>query len=322
MINVDELSSQLQEKGFVVFESFLDKSDLSTQMLTHLESAPKFKDGVIGGIPAHFMGAIQSKIASLIPSLAHIIGIQIDAHSYRYSAIRINQAQGVAHQLRVPFDYHRDPKIAPGGMLNWHLDHFSYYLGGDHANYLICYLPIQKLDKFSCNLALIPYNTLKQLDPTTYARIHHRGALRFRCVEQDTKPWFEMRFPDLLIEVGQWYAIDDFYISPGWKLEIDLEKHKVIPLLSEGDLLIMRADVIHRTEDAKADRISIRCDAIPKNIIRFNSWFSLIKMGLMLPFDLPKVRYNKKIWLRMAISSRLKASQLGRYFLSKHRQKA
>ena len=107
-----------------------------------VENAPKFKDGVISGVPGNFMTIIQSKLGSFLPSLAQIIGLQIDPHSYSYSAIRLNQAQGEP-TLRTPFDYHRDPKIAPGGVLNWHVDHFSYYLGGDHANYLICYLPVQ-----------------------------------------------------------------------------------------------------------------------------------------------------------------------------------
>lgn len=313
-INLSGPVKQLQEKGFVVLSHFLDESDISSEMLIWLERSRKFKDGVVGGIPTSFMGKIQSKIANLVPDLAQNIGIQIDAALYNYSAIRLNRSQGEP-QLRLPFHYHLDPKIAPGGVLNWHVDHFSYYLGGDHANYLICYLPVKKPDVNLCNLALIPYDVLRQFDAKTYDRVQHRGALRFRCVEPDTKPWFEMRFPDERIEVGQWYAIDDFYPSPGWKLEIDLERHKVVPQLSVGDLLIMRADVIHRTEDAKTDRISIRCDAIPRNAKQFNSWFSLIKMGLMLPFDYPKVRYNKKIWLKAAIANRFKASAVGRYLI-------
>ena len=310
------LGGQLKQKGFFVLPGFLSHKDLSPEMLSWLENAPKFKDGVIGGVPGDFMTVIQSKLGSFLPSLAQNIGLQIDPHSYSYSAIRLNQAQGEP-TLRAPFDYHRDPKIAPGGVLNWHVDHFSYYLGGDHANYLICYLPVQKPDIHSSNLAIIPYDILKKFDACTFMRVQHRGALRFRCVESDTMAWFQMRFPNELVEVGQWYAIDDFYPSPGWKLDIDLEQHKVVPQLSVGDLLIMRADVIHRTEDAKTDRISIRCDAIPRNARWLYSWFSLFKMGLMLPFEYPKVRYNKKIWLKAVLANRLRASKLGHYFLSR-----
>jgi len=246
--------------------------------------------------------------------LSYHLGIQIDPNYYGFSAIRVNKTQGKP-TLRQPFNYHLDPKISPGGVLNWHIDHFSYYLERDHTNYLICYSPIQKPNVNSCNLAIIPYEVLKQNDPKTYARTSHRGALRFRCVESDTKSWFEMRFPNEQIEVGQWYAIDDYYPSPGWKLSIDLEKAKIVPQLHEGDLLIMRADVIHRTENAKTDRISIRCDAIPLNSMRFNPWVRLILMILMLPFDYPKVRYNKKIWLRFEITNRLKFARLIRFFI-------
>lgn len=315
MQNLSALSEHLLEKGYVVIPNFLSANDISPEMLEWLREAQKFKDGVIQGIPERFIAPAKGKIAGLIPPLAKAIGINIHPTSNAYSAIRLNQAQGDP-TLRTPFDINRDPKISPGGVLNWHLDHYSYYLGGDHTNYFICYLPVKKPDVQNCNVAVVPYDTLKRLDPNTYSKTQHRGALRFRCVETGTKPWFEMRFPREAIEVGQWYAIDDYYPSPGWKMNIDLEKEMVIPELAERDLLIMRADLIHRTQNAKTDRISIRCDAIPANAKNLNSWRNLIAMYLHLPLDYPKVRYNRKIWLNKAFKQKwldLKQSCSARY---------
>ena len=303
MQNLPALSQHLQEKGYVVIPNFLGADDISPEMLDWLNAAQKFKDGVIQDIPDHFIAPAKAKIAQLIPALAKSIGIQIHPTSNAYSAIRLNKAAGEP-VLRTPFDIHRDPKISPGGVLNWHLDHYSYYLGGDHTNYFICYLPVKKPDTQNCNVAVLPYDTLKKLDPNSFEKTQHRGAIRFRCVESDTKPWFEMRFPNEKIEIGQWFAIDDYYPTPGWKMSIDLEKEMVIPELAEKDLLIMRADVIHRTQNAKTDRTSIRCDAIPQNSKDLNSWINLIAMYLQLPFDYPKVRYNRKIWLNKAFKQK------------------
>lgn len=303
MQNLPLLSEHLQEKGFAVIPNFLSDNDIAAEMIKWLNEAEKFNDGVIQDIPHHLIAPVQIKIAELVPQLANALGINIHPTRNAYSAIRLSQAQGEA-TLRTPFDINRDPKISPGGVLNWHLDHYSYYLGGDHTNYFICYLPVKKPDLHNSNVAVIPYDKLKQLDPNSYSKTQHRGALRFRCVEADTKPWFEMRFPNETIELGQWFAIDDYYPSPGWKMTLDLEKEMVIPELAEKDLLIMRADLIHRTQNAKTDRISIRCDAIPQNAKNLNSWMNLIRMYLHLPFDYPKVRYNRKIWVTKAFKKK------------------
>ena len=303
-MNPKTISDELSKKGFVVLPNFLDNSDVSAEMLDWLESAKKFKDGVISDLPELYIESIKKKISKLIPEIADQLGISVHTDRFAYSAIRIQKSEG-GPELRLPFDLHRDPKIHPGGVLNWHVDHFSYYLLGDHKNYLICYMPVKKPDHKSSNLAIIPYDILHKFDPDSHFRIKERGALRFRCVEHDTKLWFQMRFPEESIEIGDWFAIDDYFPQAGWKMKIDLESQKVTPFLAENDLLIMRADVIHRTQDSKSDRISIRCDALPRSSKELNSWEGLLNIYFNLLFDSEKVRYNKKIWLKNELNKKL-----------------
>jgi hypothetical protein len=71
----------------------------------------------------------------------------------------------------------------------------------------------------------------------------------------------------------------------------------------------MRADVIHRTHDAGTDRISVRCDAIPLNAARLDTWRGLIWLSLQYPFMGAKRRYNIGKWLRNEWSSRLRHDQ-------------
>jgi hypothetical protein len=302
-----EMLDNIQSQGFQVFKNFLSASDVSQEFIDCLMTADKFVDGVITDIPAPYMASIRKKIAEFIPSLAKDLNIFISPDKFGYCAIRVNKSTS-APILRKPFNLHQDPKIAPGGVLNWHLDHFSYYLLGDHTNWLICYIPILKPHKEFTNLAIVPSNVVELRDPNLHQKIVGRGAMRFRCAEADTLEWFIARFPDEQIQIGDWFAIDDYDdSSPGFKLQMDLEAHKLVPELEPFDLLIMRADVIHRTNDAESDRISVRCDSTPLNSANLGTWRGLIWLTLQYPFMGTKRKYNLKKWLMREWQMRLKS---------------
>ena len=155
-------------------------------------------------------------------------------------------------------------------------------------------MPIFKKDKYTSNIALVPYDILIKEDINLYNKIKDRGAMRFRVVEEDTIDWFKKRFiHENSIKVGDWFAIDDYNDNEnGFKINIDLEKHKIVPLLNEGDLLLVKADIIHKTEDTNSFRISIRCDLMPKYCPKINSVLHWLFMIIKLPFVSYKVRYN------------------------------
>lgn len=292
-----DIAREIKERGFSLVPGFLSDADVGGDLLGFLAAAPKFADGVINGIPDEKMSGIRARIEALIPEIAVLAGLSISVDRFNYCAIRIQEAHGPA-VVRKPFDVHRDPKIAPGGVLNWHLDHFSYYLYGDHHNWLICYMPVIKPSPELANLAIIPSDVLEAGDPELSRCIRGRGAMRFRCVEPDTVDWFAMRFPGQVIQIGDWFAIDDYEDSTmGWKIGINLEQAKVVPRLEEHDLLIMRADVIHRTNDAGSDRISIRCDGMPLHARKVEGLPGLIKLTASLPFIGRKRRYNLRNWV-------------------------
>jgi len=309
-MNTPHISSQIEHHGYILIKSFIDNSDINAELLHFLSEAEKFSDGVITPIPQPYMAAVTKRISSTLPYLAKELNIQIATNRFGYCAIRIDKS-AEEPQLKNPFNYHQDPKVAPGGVLNWHIDHYSYYLNKDHTNWLICYIPIFKPSKELANLAIVPTDVVKQHDPYLYQQIAGRGAMRFRCAEPDTLEWFKLRFPNQSIKVGDWFAIDDYNdASPGFKLNFDLEAHKVVPQLEVGDLLIMRADVIHRTHDAGTDRISVRCDAIPWNAPRLDTWQGLVWLSLQYPFMGEKRRYNIGKWLHCEWSKRFNHDQL------------
>lgn len=245
-----DVAQELSHRGYAVVRGFLSDADVSPQLITHLNTVEMFADRTINNIPASEMQGIREKIAAFMPDVTDALGIEVSSNTYGYCAIRV-RATNEPPRLITPFRPDSDPKTSPGGIQNWHIDHFSYYIHPDHVNRLICYMPIAKSSPTLANLAILPTDVLQTIAPELYERIQGRGAIRFRQVEADTTEWFRLRFPHQDIHVDDWFAIDDYDdATPGWKLDFDLEQYKVVPQLEEKDLLIMKADVIHRTNDA------------------------------------------------------------------------
>lgn len=298
----NEISKSLRKKGFYIINNFIESSDLDNNFLKYLKKKEKFVDGVIHGINNKFYYKINKKIKKIAVALNNK-NLNISDEKFCYASIRINKTNSEKPILVKPFNKYKDPKISPGGVLNWHIDHFTYYFHNDHKNYLICYMPIFKSDPKYSNVAIIPYNVLKKNDLSTYNKIKNRGAVRFRKVEKDTKPWFDLRF-EKNTKIGDWYALEDYYDnSQGWKINIDLEKKKVVPKLFLYDLLIMKADVIHKTNDSKINRIAIRCDILPKNSFYEQSIMGFLKICFKYFFETNKSKYNLKRYIKKYLNN-------------------
>lgn len=303
MINykLKQIKKGISNKGYHIVRNFLDKDDFDKNFLSYLNKKKKFVDGVIHGINKKYYDKINLKIQIIAKELSNK-NLNISKNKFCYSSIIIKKSIKNKPKLIKPFNIYKDPKIMPGGVLNWHVDHFTYYFHNDHKNYLICYMPILKSEPTKSNVAIIPYNVLRRKDIDTFRKIKDRGAVRFRKVEKDTKPWFDMRFKEET-KINDWYALDDYNDnSQGWKLNVDLEKIKVVPKLNLYDLLIMKADVIHKTNDAKINRIAIRCDILPKNSLYEQSLLGFFSICLKYLFQTKKVKYNLKKYIKKYIS--------------------
>ena len=298
------ISKNLEKKGYFVIQNFLDQSDINQSMINYLKKKNLFVDGVIHGINKKFYININKKIEAISRKLNNK-NLNISHKNFSYTSIKVKKSITKKTKLIKPFNIFKDPKILPGGVLNWHIDHFTYFFHNDHKNYLICYIPIFKKNSKYSNVAIIPYDVLKKEDHHTFKRIRDRGAVRFRKVEKETKPWFDMRFNKNTI-IGNWYALDDYIDhTQGWKLKIDLESKKIVPKLNVNDLLIMKADVIHKTNDAKIDRISIRCDILPKNAFYEQSILGFFKICLKYFFQTKKAKYNLKKYITRFILDKI-----------------
>jgi ectoine hydroxylase-related dioxygenase (phytanoyl-CoA dioxygenase family) len=115
----------------------------------------------------------------------------------------------------------------------WHQD--IDFWAEDRTNLLNFYLPILKPDRAKTNLSLIPHLALP---PELRPRFVGRGAQSFH--QKD----------------GQTYVYDvgEGTMTP---LDLDLDAIATTPELVPGDLLLLRGDVIHRSQDADTKRVAI-----------------------------------------------------------------
>jgi hypothetical protein len=125
-----------------------------------------------------------------------------------------------------------------GVKFNWHQDHESYFLFQTHVNYLNLYIPIVKPRRDKSNLCVIPFDVLERESPDTFRASVFRGATTVHPLGE-----------------GQFLVHDDS--GAGQAVPINFDDIAAIPQMDAGDLLILRGDVFHKTEDSDTDRVSL-----------------------------------------------------------------
>ena len=127
---------------------------------------------------------------------------------------------------------------ARGVSFAWHQDHESFYAIQNHYDYLNFYIPIVKPRPDKSNLSIIPFDALEREYPEAHRLLVKNGAARFNHVE------------------GRILVFRDEPGTTHW-VEGDLDHLAHTPELAAGDLLLIRGDVIHRTQDTETERVSL-----------------------------------------------------------------
>jgi hypothetical protein len=125
-----------------------------------------------------------------------------------------------------------------GIKFGWHQDHESFFAIQNHYDYLNFYIPIQKPRRDRSNLSIIPFDVLEEKSPRTFRKLVRGGAASFVRMGDKTLV--------ILDETGSWH------VMPG-----DLDRLAHTPELDPGDLLLLRGDIIHRTQDTETERVSL-----------------------------------------------------------------
>lgn len=123
---------------------------------------------------------------------------------------------------------------------SWHQDHEPVIIYKDAFNAINLWIPLVKPDEHKSGLDIIPFS---KLSPTDIAYFKGFGARR------------------ILSENNRTYVLDDNNRGHRTDFSFDINELSVSPAISVGDILVMRGDTIHKTQDTETHRIalSIRC---------------------------------------------------------------
>lgn len=125
-----------------------------------------------------------------------------------------------------------------GVEFDWHQDHQSFFSIQNHYDYLNFYIPIVKPRKDKSNLCIIPFDVLEKESPRTFRKVVRGGAAHFKRMGARTLVFLD--------DTGSVHLMHK-----------ELARLAQTPELDPGDLLLMRGDVIHRTQDTETERVSL-----------------------------------------------------------------
>jgi len=118
--------------------------------------------------------------------------------------------------------------------LEWHQDHENYFIWQNLYHSLNFWIPIQKPIPHESGLSIIPFDRF----PENMNRLVERGATRYKCQDSRT-------------------SVYDDENDTTFDLDLNIEDLKITPQLNVGDLLLLRGDIIHRTQDTNTSRVAL-----------------------------------------------------------------
>jgi ectoine hydroxylase-related dioxygenase (phytanoyl-CoA dioxygenase family) len=130
-----------------------------------------------------------------------------------------------------------------GKKFDWHQDYETYWMSQDGFENFNFYIPLVKPVREKSNVCIIPFDRLKARAPELYPKIAGRGASRFSTSRGKTR------------------MLDD-NDDRRRTLKFSIDELACVPHLAAGDLLLLRGDIVHRTQDADTSRVAISLRAV------------------------------------------------------------
>lgn len=211
--------SNLVTKGYLIIRSFLSEREIAVFKTDYeIQKNLKFSQ--------------NENNYDIIPTTAH-----------NYILNKLDEMMGlvryktgvVTHILISPSYYYNNIESA---RLYYHQDHESFYLLQQNYHYLNFWIPVSKPSPAHSGLIVVPMDKLAELIPDYMHKIINNGATSY--------------YPEGDITRVVNDNDDSEYVLP-----VNITTIQEIPELHEGDLLLMRGDLIHSTEDNLTNRTAI-----------------------------------------------------------------
>lgn len=122
---------------------------------------------------------------------------------------------------------------------SWHQDYDPHYFQQESYHALNFWIPLIKPDPKESGLSVIPFN---KLPSNMQEGLIGQGAKQFTCGNNST-------------------TVIDYDSGRKWSIGVNIDDIAESPILYPGDLLLMRQDIIHRSQAGNNHRVAlgIRC---------------------------------------------------------------
>lgn len=237
---------ELESRGFIVVRGFLQRPQVEA-LISDFQHGARPESYPFGFKPIgrQAMAAVGKTIDAALKRIRARTNLMTDSVNFltlsHYVAAWLAQRPYILHQ---DFD-------------------LDFRLTGDHRNYLNFWMPVIKPDPGRTNVAVLPLDTLQRRSPEAFGKVLGGGGQRWVPEGGRTAAY------------GDRGLILDEPVEPLFWLDLDLEELVEIPSVEVGDLLLMRGDVIHRTQDLDTPRVaaSIRATATSKVLTKQRAAF-------------------------------------------------
>jgi len=217
----------LQTRGFVVIKNFIDPLYVKNLIADYYSTLQLVAQGHSTDYPKyHHYNILPSKTP-------HGLNKSIE--------LLLEQIRNVT-DLQVDFcestgDYF-DTNLK---QYNWHLDHEEYYLYQNAYHNLNFWIPLIKPNADESGICVIPYDKLGD----EQALIHARGAASFSRLNK------------------KYTVMQDENLGGKHLIKLNFDEVCETPSINVGDCLVLRGDIIHRTQTITTPRVaySTRCFA-------------------------------------------------------------
>ncbi len=252
--------SELNERGFIHIPSFLDPGEIKLFCQDFQTAKAVDTDNYS---MKHVSSEVFEKISKKLETIVHQI--------QETGMTKVNEFDGPG--MYFPNWKEEATLVNPEPSVQkfpWHQDHESYFLLQDHSDYFNFYIPIIKPVPEKSNLTLIPIDKLKERVPELSERLSGRGATR------------------IVKDGNQDVILDDDLGGILARLDFNVTELEETPQLQAGDLLLVKGDVLHKTQDASTQRVAVSFrllnshsmiqrkklakGGLVKTIIMLNSW--------------------------------------------------
>lgn len=256
--------ADLVSKGYAVVPNFISAEDAGEllQLNSRLPPDPVANNGHNSGFKTPRLHGVDPwEVAPAtykqILQLVRKVGGRTDIHL----------AEAATDLKMTELFIHTNASLERTIMFHWHQDHESFFVEQEHDQYLNFYIILSKPHAKQAGLQVVPFDTLKARSPELHDFAKGYGATRFDVVAGGNRTIV--------------YADSD---DRKFGLGFDINEVACTPELHARDLLILRGDIIHRTQPHKSARTSLTVRVATRRTIDVHRLFQggIVKYQYML----------------------------------------